>query len=458
MPHVFAVMMIIMFLVVVMSWIIPSGNFERTEDAAGNMIVNPDAFHYVDKTNPIGLLDFFQASFDGFVQAAEIIASLFLCAGALKVLEDTGAFSAAIHALIRKNKGNEIAIVILFYTIFSIFGILGYGEQEYPFYPITVSVIMALGYDRLAGGAVMMIASGSGFTSGMINLFTTGVSQEIVGLPLFSGLGFRAVSFVVFYLIGLLCVIRYCKKIKKDPEKSLVYDEYKLQLEGKIKDERIGEAIPLSYKHVVALLLFLIIVIVQGVGCIKFQWGMSEVAGLYVMAVIPLIVLFRLEVSKACQSFIDGAASMLDACLVVGLANGVMVLMEQANILDTIVYFMGNALSGKSTAVTLLLILLFVTGLNFFVSSGSGKAMMMMPIMSPLGKLLGINQQVMVLTYQFGDGFTNNLWPSGVLVGVSLCKLDYGIWFKFAWKVLSLQLISAYILILIANAINLGPF
>lgn len=132
--------------------------------------------------------------------------------------------------------------------------------------------------------------------------------------------------------------------------------------------------------------------------------------------------------------------------------------MEQANILDTIVYFMGNALSGKSTAVTLLLILLFVTGLNFFVSSGSGKAMMMMPIMSPLGKLLGINQQVMVLTYQFGDGFTNNLWPSGVLVGVSLCKLDYGIWFKFAWKVLSLQLISAYILILIANAINLGPF
>ena len=119
---------------------------------------------------------------------------------------------------------------------------------------------------------------------------------------------------------------------------------------------------------------------------------------------------------------------------------------------------MSSFLDGKSISLTILLILIFVTCLNFFVDSGSGKAVMMMPIMSPLGKILGINQQVMVLTYQFGDGFTDYLWPAGALVSCSLCKIDYGVWVRFAWKALGAELIVAYFMILIANAINLGPF
>ena len=159
-----------------------------------------------------------------------------------------------------------------------------------------------------------------------------------------------------------------------------------------------------------------------------------------------------------CNRFTAGAARVLGPALAIGLANGVMVLLNEANIMDTAVYYMSNALQGKSPMITLLIIYVFVTCLNFFVVSGSGKAVMMMPILSPLGQILSINQQVMVLTYQLGDGLTNYLWPAGAAVACALCGIDFGKWFRFAIKSVGTMILAAYILIVIANAMNYGPF
>lgn len=459
MPHVFVILMTIMLLVVAISYIVPSGSFERiTDPATGTAVVNPDSFQFVEQDNPISFMDYFRATFDGFVSGAEIIGSLLICSGVLGFLEDTGTFGAAIHKMLGGAKGKELIMVAVFFTVFAIFGILGYGEGAYPFYPITVAVIMALGFDRLAGAATIIMASSAGFTCGMLNLFTTGVAQQVVGLPLFSGIGYRAISFVVFYIIGLSSVFLYCRMIMKDPERSYVKEEYLQQRKNGVSTEGIGEYVEMNWKHVVALIGFAVLVIVQGYGCIRFSWGMGEVAAIYVVFVIPLAVLFRAAPSTVCQSIVKGAGNVLGASLAIGLARSVMLLMNQAQILDTVVYYMGRALEGKSAMLTLLLIYMFVTALNFFVVSGSGKAVMMMPILSPLGKMLGINQQVMVLTYQFGDGFTNYLWPAGALVGCSLCGIDYGAWVRFAWKALGAQIISGYILIIIANTMGYGPF
>lgn len=458
MPHVFIILVIIMFLIVVLSWIIPSGTFERTLDASGREIVNPNQFTYLEKDNPISFMDFFEAIFTGIVQGGDIIVCLLLSAGALKVLENTGTFSAAIHWLIGGAKGREELVVILFYTIFAIFGVVGFGEGAYPFYAMTTAVIMALGYDRVAGAAVIMMSSSAGFTCGMLNLYTTGVAQQLVGLPMFSGVVYRGISFLVFYVVGLAAVLLYCRRIKKNPMKSYVADEYMKQLSGEMKEKGIGEYVAVNKKHIIALLGFLALVVLQGYGCLKYNWGMGEVTAIYLIFIIPIALLFKIKPDKVCQDIVEGATEVLTACLAIGLARSVMVLMTQANILDTVVNFMGGLLQGKSAAFTLLLIMVFVTLLNFFVVSGSGKAVIMMPILSPLGKLLNINQQVMVLTYQFGDGFTNYLWPAGALVGCSLCKLEYGSWFKFAWKALGAQIISAYVLIVIADMIHLGPF
>ena len=159
-----------------------------------------------------------------------------------------------------------------------------------------------------------------------------------------------------------------------------------------------------------------------------------------------------------CNRFTAGAARVLGPALAIGFANGVMVLLNEANIMDTAVYYMSNALQGKSPMITLLIIYVFVTCLNFFVVSGSGKAVMMMPILSPLGQILGINQQVMVLTYQLGDGLTNYLWPAGAAVACALCGMDFGKWFRFAIKSIGTMMVAAYVLIIVANAINYGPF
>ena len=153
-----------------------------------------------------------------------------------------------------------------------------------------------------------------------------------------------------------------------------------------------------------------------------------------------------------------GAANVLTAGFVIGMARAIMIVLEKGQIVDTFVYYMGELLTGKGPAFTILLLFIFITILNFFVDSGSGKAVMMMSIMSPLGKILGINQQVMVMTYQFGDGFTDYLWPAGALVPCQLCGLKYNIWLKFAARAMTIQLAAGYIMVLIAHYINLGPF
>ena len=158
------------------------------------------------------------------------------------------------------------------------------------------------------------------------------------------------------------------------------------------------------------------------------------------------------------MEFGKGVAGVAAPTLVIGLSRAVAVLLTSGNIIDTIIHGMSRALEGQSPIITLLIVYAFVTGFNFFVSSGSGKAVVMMPILSPLGQVLGINQQVMVLAYQYGDGFTNTFWPTSSLLQLSLCGMDYGRWFKFAWKIYACLIAAGFILVVVANQIGYGPF
>ena len=156
--------------------------------------------------------------------------------------------------------------------------------------------------------------------------------------------------------------------------------------------------------------------------------------------------------------FTQGATRVFGAAFAIGLANAVVTLMNQAQILDTLVYGMSGFLNGKSVILTLLIIYIFVTIFNFFVVSGSGKAVIVMPILQPLGRILNINQQVLVLTYQYGDGITNSFWPGSAMVALSMCGLGYGEWLRFCWKIYTSMIGAAFVLIIIANAIGYGPF
>ena len=450
-PHVFVILAIIMLLVFVVSFFVPSGNFERVLDEnSGREIVNPDVFNWVEKY--LTFSDYFQSFYNGIVGGIGIMGNLLICSGVLGFLESTGAFSAGIHKLVRATKGKEISLVVIMYVLFTVFGVLGYGEGAYPFYGLATAVIMSAGYDRMTGAAAVLLGSCGSFACGMLNMFTTGVSQQIVGLPIFSGMWYRFIVLVVFFTIGLIFLIRYANRSRKDPTKSYCYEEYVNQ----DASASIGEEVPMTWKRVVALIGFVALIVIQGYGCVALKWSFPNITAAYIIFMILLAVLFQVGPTETCNRFTAGAA--LGPALAIGFANAVMVLLNKANIMDTLVYYMGNALQGKSPMVTLLIIYVFVTALNFFVVSGSGKAVMMMPILSPLGQMLGINQQVMVLAYQLGDGLTNYLWPAGAVVACSLCGLDYGKWFRFAIKAIGTMMVAAYILIVIANAIGYGPF
>lgn len=455
MPHVFIILLLIMLFVVILSYVIPSGSYERiTDEATGISVVDPDTFQYVENEEPITFLDYFEAVYNGFVNGATIMGTLFISSGMIYLLEVSGAFGAGINAILKRTQGKEFSVVFIFYTIFVIFGVLGYGEAAYPFYPLAVSIGFALGYDRMVGTGLAIVGSTVGFTSGLMNMFTTGVSQQIVGLPMFSGIGFRAVGLAVFYVIGLIGLYTYCRKIKKDPSRSIVKEEYMNQ-KAEDRTEHMEEMTP---RRVLGLLAFLVVIVIQGYGCIRLGWSFAQIAALYVIFGIVLSIIFRFGPSEACQLFCQGAVRVFAAAFAVGLAQSVVVLMNQACIMDTIVHGMASLLENRSALLALLIIFVFVTLFNFLVVSGSGKAVIIMPILQPLGKILNINQQVLVLTYQYGDGITNSFWPGSSLVQLSMCGVDYGAWIRFCWKIYLSFIVSAFILIMIAHGIGYGPF
>ena len=446
MPHVFIILLVIMLFVVLLSYMIPSGSYERIEDSSGITVINPDTFQYVENETPITFMDYFEAIYTGFVNGATIMGTLFISSGVIYLLEVSGAFGAGINMILKKTKGREFSVVCIFYTIFVVFGVLGYGEAAYPFYPLAVTIGFALGYDRMVGTALAIVGSTVGFTSGLMNTFTTGVAQQIVGLPLFSGIGFRAAGLVVFYIIGLIGLYTYCRKIKKNPTLSLMSEEYMNQ---KQEDHTEGME-EMNIRRALGLLVFLGIIIVQGFGCIRLGWSFAQIAAIYVIMGILLSVIFRFGPSEACQLFCKGAVRVFAAAFAVGLAQSVVVLMNQACIMDTIVHGMSQLLENRSAILALLIIFVFVTLFNFLVVSGSGKAVIIMPILQPLGKIRNIKQQVLVLTYQYGDGITNSFWPGSSLVQLSMCGVDYGSWIRFCWKIYLGFIVSAFVLVMIA--------
>jgi len=458
-PHVYIMFMLVMLLVVLLSWIVPSGEYERNVNPdTGITELNTEKFAYVEQAKPIGFMDFFTALHNGVVQSADIIVMLLFASGALFILEKSGAIAAGIHKLLSVAAGKEKLIIVSLLVLFSVLGTIGFGEGGIPFIPLAMAVVMGLGYDRITAFAIPTVGLAIGFTAGVVNFYTTGVSQTIVGLPIYSGLAFRIVALIVFILISIIYILRYANKTKADPSKSIVADEYFEELENSKTAEYEEEELTLSRK--LALLGLVVVLIGSAFGAIKLGWGMPELSAVYAIYAIFLVIILKLNPSEAAETFGVGAARLLPTGLAIGFARSVMILMTQAQIIDTAVHSLSNVLSNTGTIITLLVLFIVVIFFNFFVVSGSGKAIILMPIMGPLGKILGINQQVMVVVYQFGDGFTNYLWPTsgGLMAALGMSNVSYAAWVKFSMKLFLLLHFAAFILILIAHYMGLGPF
>jgi uncharacterized ion transporter superfamily protein YfcC len=419
-----------------------------------------------------GDVGFLNYLFEGLVKgdkwgsAVGVIAFILVVGGAFGIILKTGAVEAGILSMISKTKGKEVILIPVIFALFSLGGaVFGMGEEAIPFAMIIVPLVIAMGYDAIVGIMITYVATQIGFATSWMNPFSVAIAQGIAGIQVLSGAGFRIFLWVFFTLIGIGYTWLYAKKIRKDPTLSVAYESdafYRDDFKGKdIEDVRFT----FGHKLVLVTILLGIIWVVYGVS--KYGFYIPEIATIFfTMGLVSgiIAVIFKLNnmsVNDISISFKEGAKDLVGAALVVGMAQGIILVLGDASpvnnsVLNTILNGMGSALSGLSSGFNAWFMFIFQSIFNFFVVSGSGQAAITMPLMAPLADIVGVSKQVAVLAFQLGDGFTNLIVPtSGCLMAVlGVARLDWSKWAKFQIKFQGILIILSSVVMFVAVSIG----
>ncbi|CAM4322963.1 YfcC family protein [Jeotgalicoccus halotolerans] len=453
-PHTYAILLFIVILGAALSYIIPAGEYERVE-VEDRVEVIGGSFHSVEQ-NPVSFMDLIMAIPTGLNEAADIIFYIFLIGGAFGVIRKTGALEAIIQKVMNNVQKNELLVIPIIMTVFSILGFTtGMSEEAIIFVPIGIMLSVALGYDALVGTAMVTLGAAAGFIGGMFNPFTVGIAHGIAELPIFSGWAFRLAVYFVVLLIGILFVMSYAKKVKKNPKSSLVYEESQTGQLNFTEDALV--LTELRKRHIVIIVLFALTIAINVYGIFVHGWFLTELAANFFIVGIIIGFVGGLKLNTVFDAFIDGMKIVVYGAIIVGFARAILVVLESGLIIDTIIYSLSAVLDNVPTALTAIGMLGVQVIINFFIPSGSGQAMTTMPIMVPISDLQGISRQVAVLAYQYGDAITNSIIPtSASLMGVlAVAGIPYIKWVKFVWKLIIIWLIIAAIALVIATLINL---
>lgn len=454
-PHVLALLFYLIVFISICTYIIPAGTYDRIVDPdTGREIVDPTSYHLIE-SNPTSFLGIFAAIPKGLNGAAWIMFLVFLIGGSFKVIMSTGALQALMGKTLKKADALGTVFIPVLMLVFGIMSSFMSNTETYIAYiPMTLVLAKALGYDSIIGVAIVLMGINAGFTAGMYNPFTTGIAHNLIGLPEFSGSWFRWISFFVFYGVNIFFTLRYAKKVKEDPTNSLVYHE---DLAKNQEEEEFPE---LDSRLKVVLIVFAIGLGYAIYSILNDADFKTEIPGIFLMTAIATGLIAGYKPNQIAEEFLEGCRGVLLGAFVIGFARAISVVMTEAHIIDTIVHSTTNMLAGLPKTISAVLMLYIQVLINCFITSGSGQAATTIPIMSPIGDILGFTQQTVTLAFQFGDGLINQLLPtSGTTMAIlALADIPFPKWFKFVWKMILVNLIAAGILIGIAAAIDLGPF
>lgn len=433
-PNTFTILFSLLIITSGLTWIIPGGKFETQIIEGREEIVN-GTFHYIP-SNPQGISDILKAPILGFVDAALIIGLVLLVGGAFAVFQKTKAVDSAILGLAKAYQNSRLVRMLLipiFMTIFSLSGaIFGMSEEIIPFILIFVPLALTLGYDTITGVAIPFVGAGAGFAGAFLNPFTIGIAQDVAGLPLFSGLVYRLVVWFITTSTAITFVIIHTQRIKKNPRKSVTYQK-DLEKKKDIDLSAIHEFKGLSRRHKLVLSVFLTGILTLIFGVLKYGWFIEEIAAVFVITGIAVGIAGKLSADEIADSFLKGAKDLVGAALIIGLARGLLIISKNGQIIDTILFELASPISALNPVVSAQAMFVVQSFLNFFVPSGSGQAVLTMPIMAPLADLVGVSRQTAVLAFQMGDGFTNMLIPtSAVTIGVlTLADVPWAKWARW---------------------------
>lgn len=434
-----------------MTFFVPGGEYARVTDDNGNLLIDTEAgFASVQGGIPFWkwlLSPILALTASGGGTLIAVIAFLLIIGGVFTGLDKCGLMRYMLDKTAHRFSGVRYRLLALVTLLFMAMGaMIGSFEECVPLVPIAVALAVSLGWDALVGIGMSLLAVGCGFASGVCNPFTVGVAQQLAGLPMFSGVWMRLLSFVLIYGLLFGFLYRYAKKIQRPLESVTAASEF-------VPDAKMDKG----------LLCF---VIILGIGiaailCSGFitalqDYTMIIVAVMFLVGGISATLVSGMTGKELGKTFLSGVVQMLPAVLMILMASSIRYTLEEAKVLDTLLHGAVSLAQKLPKWAVVEFIYLLVLGMNFFIPSGSAKAFMLIPLIVPMAQVFGISAQLCVLAFAFGDGFSNVFYPTNpaLLIGLGLADVSYGDWFRWSGRFQLLNLLLTAALLLLGLAVG----
>ncbi len=449
----------VMIVVLIASYIVPAGSYERVYDEASERdIVVPGTFTFTERS-PITPFAMVMSVALGIQNASYIIAFLLIIGGMFAIMESTGAINAGLANVVRATRGKEIIVIPVLMTVFGLMSCFCANFEEFlAFIPLVLAVCLSMGFDSMTALGIIFGSIAAGYGGAATNAFTVGVAQSIAGLPMFSGMTLRLVLFATLLLVSMAFVMWHAMRVKKNPQLSPSYEVDLENAKQYVLD--VDNIAPLTGRQKLVLVVLVGAILWTVYGVLVHGYYIDELAAIFLTAGILAGIVGGVKPSQICDDFIKGAANMLAPCMMIGLANAVVIMMKDAGIIDTVLYGLSSLLVGVPSALLACGMFLVQTVFNLLVPSGSGQAAITMPLMAPLADMVGVTRQTSVLAFQLGSTFTDIIGPTSgeALVAIAMCKVSYPKWVKWLLPMFCLWCLVACAFLVFATVTAYGPF
>lgn len=439
-PHSLLIMMAFIAIAAILTWIIPAGNYERVLNTeSGREVVVPGSYQQTE-AQPANFFDVFVAIPLGFISGADVIALVFIIGGAFYVIDKTGALQAGLSWLIGRFKNAKTGVLIIVGLLFATAGALNNLQEEIiALVPVVLIMTNRLRFSPLVAVGISAGCAAVGASFSPINPFQVGIAQRIADVPLLSGSTYRMIFLFIAVGFWLYWVLRYGKRTEQSDHPEEVPHQ------------------TISTRHAIILNLVWITFTVMVYGIIKFEWGFNEMSGLFFLTGLVSGFVGQLGINGTAKAYVEGFREMAFAAIIIGLARGIYVVLEQGNIIDSIVHGIFTPLQELPLALSAGGMMVAHMLIHIPVTSVSGQAVLTMPLLTPLADLIGLSRQVVILAYQYGAGITDIITPSnGALMAIlAAAGVSYKDWFSFIWKPLIILFLIALVSIVIAILIHL---
>ena len=435
----------------ILTLVIPAGEYQRIEDANGNLVVDTSApFTFIKGGLPFWkwlLSPFLVLGATGNGTLIAVIVFLLVIGGVFNSLDRCGLIKYMLDSIAHRYGKHKYLLLPLITLFFMALGsMVGSFEECVPLVPIVVALSISLGWDALLGIGMSLLAVGCGFASGICNPFTVGVAQEIAGLPMFSGAWLRIVAFALIYFLLVTILILYAKKVERPVDTKSALGEFK-------RDKRMSLG---SNIFISILGTGILLVLLSGFIPALQDFTMIIVAITFFLAGIISTLVSGMKTTRLLKTFFDGLVSIFPAVIMILMASSIKYTLEEAQVLDTILYGAVGVAEKLPTWAVILFIYLIVLVMNFFIPSGSAKAFMLIPLIVPMAQIFGISSQLCIVAFAFGDGFSNVFYPTNpaLLISLGLADVSYGKWFKWSWKFQALNILLTSAILLFGLAVG----